>query len=186
MCECEICGSGVVSTRVLRLSPINIIPPWLHTHISPKGWTIGPLVAAVQRHSLTPSTWTTSSLHLIDGDYTFLISALHASRSSHISSKDSDPGTHCVEQCCWLGPRAASYSVETPPSPGIEPQSSNSQPSHHSTLPGPPIFLLSVCTHSVPRKSEPICYNATAMFCVMTLVSRQFAHCSMLSWRVPC
>jgi hypothetical protein len=28
----------------------------LHTHISPGGWTIGPLLAAVQRHSLTTST----------------------------------------------------------------------------------------------------------------------------------
>jgi hypothetical protein len=27
----------------------------LHAHISPGGWTIGPLVAAVQRHSLSPS-----------------------------------------------------------------------------------------------------------------------------------
>jgi hypothetical protein len=30
----------------------------LHTHISPGGWTIGPLVAAVHRHSLTQSIWT--------------------------------------------------------------------------------------------------------------------------------
>jgi hypothetical protein len=29
----------------------------LHAHISPGGWTIGPLVAAVQRRGLTPSTW---------------------------------------------------------------------------------------------------------------------------------
>jgi hypothetical protein len=29
----------------------------LHAHISPGGWTIGPLVAAVLRRSLTPSTW---------------------------------------------------------------------------------------------------------------------------------
>jgi hypothetical protein len=36
----------------------------LHCHISPEGWTIGPLEAAVQRHRLTPSTWTVySSLH---------------------------------------------------------------------------------------------------------------------------
>jgi hypothetical protein len=27
------------------------------------GWTTGPLVAAVQRHSLTPSTWTTYGCH---------------------------------------------------------------------------------------------------------------------------
>jgi hypothetical protein len=33
----------------------------LHVHTSPGGWTIGPLVAAVQRHTLTPSTWTSST-----------------------------------------------------------------------------------------------------------------------------
>jgi hypothetical protein len=31
----------------------------VHTHMSPGGWTTGPLVAAVQRHNLSPSTWTT-------------------------------------------------------------------------------------------------------------------------------
>jgi hypothetical protein len=30
----------------------------LHAHISPGGWTVGPLVAAVRRHSLTPLTLT--------------------------------------------------------------------------------------------------------------------------------
>jgi hypothetical protein len=30
----------------------------LHTHISSGGWTIGPFETAVQRHSLTPLTWT--------------------------------------------------------------------------------------------------------------------------------
>jgi len=34
----------------------------LHTHISPGGRTIGPLVTAVQRHSLTPSTRTTTTV----------------------------------------------------------------------------------------------------------------------------
>jgi hypothetical protein len=32
----------------------------LHAHISRAGWTIGPLVAAVQRHILTPSAWSSS------------------------------------------------------------------------------------------------------------------------------
>jgi hypothetical protein len=31
-----------------------------HSHISPGKWTIGPMVAAVQRHRLTPSTWATN------------------------------------------------------------------------------------------------------------------------------
>jgi hypothetical protein len=30
----------------------------LHTHISRGGWKVGPLVTAVQRRSLMPSTWT--------------------------------------------------------------------------------------------------------------------------------
>jgi hypothetical protein len=34
---------GQVSDRVLRFSTVSIIPPWLSTHISPGGWTIGPL-----------------------------------------------------------------------------------------------------------------------------------------------
>jgi hypothetical protein len=33
-----------------------------HTHISPEGWAIGPLIASVLRHSLSPSTWTTYAL----------------------------------------------------------------------------------------------------------------------------
>jgi hypothetical protein len=32
----------------------------LHSRISPGGWTIGPLVATVQRRSLIPSTWSRS------------------------------------------------------------------------------------------------------------------------------
>jgi hypothetical protein len=32
-----------------------------HAHISPEGWGIGPLVAAVQRHNVTPLTSTTKT-----------------------------------------------------------------------------------------------------------------------------
>jgi hypothetical protein len=32
-----------------------------HTHISPKGWKIGPLVAAIERRSLAPSAWSPAS-----------------------------------------------------------------------------------------------------------------------------
>jgi hypothetical protein len=47
---------GQVSLRVLLFSPVSIIPPLLHIHVSSGGWTMGPLAAAVpQRHSLTPS-----------------------------------------------------------------------------------------------------------------------------------
>jgi hypothetical protein len=43
----------------------------LHTHISPGGWKIGTLVAAVQRLRLNPSIWTTATttttwLHVIN------------------------------------------------------------------------------------------------------------------------
>jgi hypothetical protein len=45
---------GQVSLRVLRFSPASVIPPWHHADVS---WEmlVRPLVAAVQRHSLTPS-----------------------------------------------------------------------------------------------------------------------------------
>jgi hypothetical protein len=38
--------------------PLSIISAGLHTHVSYGGWITGPLVPAVQRHSLTPLTWT--------------------------------------------------------------------------------------------------------------------------------
>jgi hypothetical protein len=37
--------------------PVNMV---VHAHITPGGWTTGPMVAAVQRRSLTPSTRTSS------------------------------------------------------------------------------------------------------------------------------
>jgi hypothetical protein len=45
---------------VLRFSAVTIIPPWLSILIS-GGWIIDSLVAAVQRHSLTPPSWTTTT-----------------------------------------------------------------------------------------------------------------------------
>jgi hypothetical protein len=50
-------GTGTVFLRVLRFFPVsNNIAPRLHTNMSSSGErTIGPLVAAVRRHSLTPS-----------------------------------------------------------------------------------------------------------------------------------
>jgi hypothetical protein len=45
-----------VFLRVLRVSPVNVIPLWLHTYVglSSGEWTIGPLVAAVNRRSGHP------------------------------------------------------------------------------------------------------------------------------------
>jgi hypothetical protein len=42
-------GSGTGFPPILSIFPVSIIPPWLSTLIlSCGGWTIGPLVAAVQ------------------------------------------------------------------------------------------------------------------------------------------
>jgi hypothetical protein len=62
---CGICGEqSFTGTGLSRSSPVlpcqyhsTVI---LHSHLSPGGWTIGPLMVAVQRLGLTPSTWTTS------------------------------------------------------------------------------------------------------------------------------
>jgi hypothetical protein len=56
---------GQVSHRVLRFSPVNIIPPWLSILICHLG--ICTLVAAVRRHSLTPSTCTNNATKLLVG-----------------------------------------------------------------------------------------------------------------------
>jgi hypothetical protein len=45
---------------VLQVSPVIVISAGLHAHIYHLGaWTVGPLEAAVRRHGLIPSTWTT-------------------------------------------------------------------------------------------------------------------------------
>jgi hypothetical protein len=45
--------------QALQFSLFNIIPLWFcNTHVPSGGWTIGPLVATVQKCSLTPLTWT--------------------------------------------------------------------------------------------------------------------------------
>jgi hypothetical protein len=62
---CQIFGGqiplGQVSLLGLQFFPVNITPLWLSILMSPGGWTIGPLEATLQIHSLTPSTWTTRS-----------------------------------------------------------------------------------------------------------------------------
>jgi hypothetical protein len=68
----SVCGiyggqsdTGHVYLRVLRFSPVSIIPPWLYTYISSGGWTIDPLVAAVQRHCHTQRERTSCDVHMI-------------------------------------------------------------------------------------------------------------------------
>jgi hypothetical protein len=52
---------GQVRLRVLWFSPVRIIPPGLHTHISSGPKTMCPLLAADRRHSLTSCNWFPSS-----------------------------------------------------------------------------------------------------------------------------
>jgi hypothetical protein len=60
-----------VLLRVLGSFPVIIIALWLSSFIYYLGdeqWKIGPLVAALQRHGLTPSTWiATTSSHFCHG-----------------------------------------------------------------------------------------------------------------------
>jgi hypothetical protein len=66
---CWICGgkrgTGIDSSPSSSVFPVSIIPPGLHAHMSSGGRTIGPLVAAVSRHSLTASKNVTGR-HYID------------------------------------------------------------------------------------------------------------------------
>jgi hypothetical protein len=65
VCPCGICG-GQSGTETGCSSTSFAFPCQyysavaLHIHII-SGWTIGPLVAAVKRRGLTPSTWTTTT-----------------------------------------------------------------------------------------------------------------------------
>jgi hypothetical protein len=56
------CHWGRLFFLVPRFPPVSIIPPWLSTLIYHVQDEQGPSVAAVQRHRLTPTTWTTTSV----------------------------------------------------------------------------------------------------------------------------
>jgi hypothetical protein len=68
---------GQVFLRVLWVSPVGVLPPWLHTHISFGVWTIGLLVAAVQRHSLTAPTRTATTRMLLTRSPGFVPRTVH-------------------------------------------------------------------------------------------------------------
>jgi hypothetical protein len=54
MCACRTARELWWTSQELSPASIIIITMILHAHISPGGWTIVPLVAAVLRHSLVP------------------------------------------------------------------------------------------------------------------------------------
>jgi hypothetical protein len=67
-----------VFLRVLRVFPVGIVPPWFSIliYISPRGWTVGPLAAGLQRRGLTPSTWTTTTTTTVPCNSTTLATVL--------------------------------------------------------------------------------------------------------------
>jgi hypothetical protein len=86
--------------------PVNIIPPRIHTQIPSGRWTIGPVVAAVQRHCLTPSTWSTTTTIKPDAANT---KAFHRTRCRTVStppprstsaSQRSYTLLYCSQQVC--------------------------------------------------------------------------------------
>jgi hypothetical protein len=78
------------SSEFCWFSLVSIIPPWLHAHISPRGWTEGPLVAAVQGRSVTPSTWTMSHTLTV-----ILVARRHATASLHEDSPEVQLALSC-------------------------------------------------------------------------------------------
>jgi hypothetical protein len=67
---------GQVSSSLLQFYPVSIIPLERHAHISSGGWTIDSLVAAVQRHNLTPLMWLVIdiiSAHMCNVNYTLIL-----------------------------------------------------------------------------------------------------------------
>jgi hypothetical protein len=79
----------------------------LHVHVSPGGWTIGLLVAAVQRCNLTPSIWSISQSIKGSRNPAVLTETLlsHFIMSTDITNKDS------VVECVMFGHRNKRPSV---------------------------------------------------------------------------
>jgi hypothetical protein len=71
ICHCRICGQGVTGKGI---SPRSSVSPSQYNSTRAAysyttwGWTIGPLLITVQKHSFTPSTWRRVYHHSIPCD----------------------------------------------------------------------------------------------------------------------
>jgi hypothetical protein len=75
---CGICG-GQSGTGTRFSSSSSVFPHQYHssmalnTHISSTGWTTGLLITTDHRHSLTPSTWTTTTMIVIQAEVSVML-----------------------------------------------------------------------------------------------------------------
>jgi hypothetical protein len=65
-------GIGAGLSPSISVFPVSVIPPWLSTLII-RGWTIGPLVAAVKRHRLVSPRRREHTLKLLNSPLVFVL-----------------------------------------------------------------------------------------------------------------